>query len=73
MKKASDKYNLQELNPLLSKEWHPTKNGSLLPSNVTPNSGKRVWWQCRKGHTWRTDICTRNTQKTGCPDCGGKR
>ena len=33
---------LAKLNPKLSKEWHPTKNGSLTPNDVTINSGKKV-------------------------------
>ena len=30
--------------PELAKQWHPTKNGKLRPENVTPYSGKKVWW-----------------------------
>lgn len=30
--------------PLLAAEWHPTKNGSLLPSQVMPNCNKKAWW-----------------------------
>jgi len=33
------------LNPKLAKEWHPTKNGSLKPDDVTAYSNKRVWWK----------------------------
>ena len=36
--------------PVLSKEWHPNKNQPLLPSQVTRQSKKKVWWQCEKGH-----------------------
>lgn len=36
--------NLAETHPELAKEWHPTKNGSLRPEDVTAGSGKKVWW-----------------------------
>ena len=30
----------------LAKEWHPTKNGDLKPSNFTYGSDKKFWWLC---------------------------
>ncbi|MHC4133205.1 MAG: zinc-ribbon domain-containing protein [Planctomycetota bacterium] len=50
MPRATENYNLQVINPNLSKEWHPTKNGSLDPKDFTPNSNKKVWWICKKKH-----------------------
>ena len=44
--------DLQTLYPDIAKEWHPTKNGDLKPSDVTAKSGISVWWQCKKGHAW---------------------
>ena len=36
-------YNdLASLNPELAKEWHPTKNGNLKPTQVTLLSEKKV-------------------------------
>ena len=37
--------NLFNANPNLSKEWHPTKNGTRTPYDVTPNSSLKVWWK----------------------------
>lgn len=38
-------YNdLETLHPEIAKEWHPTKNGDLLPSKIASNSHKKVWW-----------------------------
>ena len=34
--------SLVEQNPELAKQWHPTKNGDLTPSDVGPGSHKRV-------------------------------
>jgi len=57
---------------MLSKEWHPTKNGSLTPQHVAPMSHKRVWWKCNKGHTWEASVANRS-RGSGCPYCNGKK
>lgn len=61
--------DLQTLNPKLAKEWHPTKNGELLPKNFTQNSNKIVWWKCLNGHEWQASINNRNHLDRGCPYC----
>jgi hypothetical protein len=58
-------------NPELAREWHPTKNGSLTPADLTLCSNKRVWWICTKGHEWQARVTDRNYRKTGCPYCAG--
>jgi hypothetical protein len=68
MPKASPEYNLYALKPGLVKEWHPTKNVKIKPYDVTPGSGKRVWWICPKGHEWQAVIYSRN-RGCGCPFC----
>lgn len=52
--------------PELAAQWHPTKNGSLLPSSVTYTSSKNVWWQCDKDprHEWKKPISQRVNPKT---------
>ena len=60
------------LNPDLSNEWHPTKNGKLLPEHVTASSNKKVWWLCSKGHEWQSVINSRN-KGVGCPYCTGNK
>ena len=32
--------------PEAAKEWHPTKNGELLPSMFSKKNGRRFWWKC---------------------------
>lgn len=64
--------DLQTKNPLLSSEWNYAKNNGLRPEDVTPNSNKKVWWKCSKGHEWQAKVCDRN-KGNGCPYCGGKR
>ena len=65
--------SLQALNPELAKQWHPTKNGDLTPSDVRPGSGKKAWWVCEKGHEWEVSPNTRTNMNSGCPYCSGKR
>lgn len=63
--------NLAENYPDVAMEWHPTKNGDLLPSQVVSGSGKNVWWQCPVGedHEWKTTIDNRVRKGVGCPIC----
>ena len=62
--------DLATVNPSLAKEWDFEKNNGLIPTDVTPNSGKKVWWQCNKGHKWQATIGHRN-HGSGCPYCSG--
>lgn len=57
--------------PALSKEWHPSKNGRLLPSQVVAGSHRLVWWQCARDadHVWRTPVKARAIEGLGCPEC----
>ena len=57
---------LQTRNLELAKQWHPTKNGSLSPRDVMPNTNKKVWWLCERNHEWKAKISSRNNG-TGCP------
>ena len=66
-------YNdLQTANPTLAKEWNYEKNNGLTPVDVTPNSNKKVWWKCCKGHVWQSMINSRN-KGSGCPYCAGQK
>jgi DNA-directed RNA polymerase subunit RPC12/RpoP len=66
-------YNdLETINFQLAREWHPTKNGDLKPTEVVANSGKRVWWLGECGHEWATSIYHRNNG-TNCPMCTKNR
>ena len=63
--------SLASANPQLAKEWHPNKNGTLTPYNITPSSGKKVWWLCKSGHEWQASVTNRNNRKSDCPYCTG--
>ena len=68
MPKATDQYNLAVINPGLAKEWHPTRNGNLNPRNVTPGSGRKIWWICSNGHEWQAPVYSRS-RGSNCPIC----
>ena len=70
----SEKENsLAKKYPDIAGEWHPTKNGNLDPLNVYPKSNKTVWWQCSKGHEWKSKINNRVSLRRNCPYCAGQR
>ena len=70
--RACDDNSLQALNPDLAKQWHPIENGELTPNDITVSSGKKIWWQCIKGHKWQATAADRSNGD-GCPFCSGRR
>lgn len=64
--------DLATVNPELAKEWHPTKNGDLTPSDVMAGSHIKVWWQCGNGHEWQAVINSRSSGRA-CPYCANKK
>ena len=65
--------DLQTVDPVLAKEWHPIKNGLLKPSDVMRGSNKKVWWRCAQGHEWVTTVDRRMNANSGCPYCYGNK
>ena len=37
-----------------------------------PNSNKKAWWKCIKGHEWQAIIGNRN-RGNGCPQCAKEK
>ena len=66
------KTDLKARHPALAEEWDGIKNGRLTSEEVQPGSTKKVWWRCRKGHSWQAAVYSR-TAGTGCPYCAGNR
>jgi hypothetical protein len=64
---------LDFLFPEISKEWHPSKNGSSRPEEFTHASDKKVWWLCPKDHSYDSRIADRTSKKSGCPYCSGNK
>ena len=63
--------DLATKNPDLAAEWNTTRNGLLLPTQVTQKSGKVVWWLCKHGHEWQAKVSNR-ANGSGCPYCSKK-
>lgn len=59
------------LNPELVEQWHPTRNGKLLPAGLSPGSRRVVWWRepsC--GHEWAATPADREKrERLRCPEC----
>lgn len=56
----------------LIKEWHPTKNGELTPSDVFSGSHKKIWWKCLKNPKhpdWKVDVRNRAIYNSRCNFC----
>ncbi len=64
--------DLLTVNPILANEWNYEKNNELTPKDVLPNSDKKVWWRCKKGHEWLASIGHRSNGR-GCPICDSER
>lgn len=62
--------------PALAEQWHPTKNGKLLPTDLLPHSRKMIWWKCDAAddHEWQALINSRTPPRVnGCPCCAGQK
>ncbi len=58
--------------PVIAAQWNSEKNGKLSPQQVTPNSNRKVWWRCEKGHDYEAAVAAR-TRGSECPYCTGKK
>ena len=58
--------------PNLALEWDYEKNKQLNPRTISPGSNNKVWWKCKKGHSWQATICSRS-KGLGCPYCSNKK
>lgn len=70
VKKQPITISLQRADPLLAKQWSP-KN-TISPSEISPNSKKKVYWICENGHEWDAAISNRY-RGSGCPYCNRKK
>ena len=61
--------------PNIASQWHPIKNGSLTPYDVTAGSSKKFWWKCHvaEDHEWQTSIAHRALGNRNCPCCSGHK
>lgn len=73
------RFNIEAQCPELIKLWHPTKNGSLKPCEISVRSSDRIWWKCTKGpdHEWfaspRSMYDMKNNKINPCPFCSNHK
>ena len=65
--------DLATTRPDLALDWHPTKNGTLKPTDVTKGRMNMIWWKCHVcGHEWQDSLNHRNRGR-GCSICNKKK
>ena len=73
--------DLQTKYPEIAREWHPTRNGTLIPDMVAANSNKIIWWYFpyddpKTGKhfdfEWAASVCRRTAGGCGCPYLSGQ-
>ena len=65
--------DLATTHPQLAKQWHPTKNGALRPTDVTGGTKQTAWWIGVCGHEWETKILIRARDGSDCPYCANQK
>lgn len=73
-KRVLSGYNdLATTHPHLFDQWHPTKNSSLNPRQVSAGTNKLIWWLCGTcNYEWQAKATSRAYGGLGCPACAGK-
>ncbi len=64
--------DLETMYPELAKEWHPIKNGKILPNSINAKTNKKYWWIGKCGHEWDSAVSSR-IKGIGCPICCNQR
>lgn len=73
-KKLKYEDSLEVTKPEIASQWHESKNGDLMPCDVSPSSSKNVWWKCdvADDHVWMTAVYAR-TSTNNCPYCANQK
>lgn len=73
--------DLQSISPELAKQWHPTKNGNLKPSQIAVNADRKIWWLYpyddpvtgkHFDFEWQASVYNRFFGHTNCPYISGQ-
>lgn len=59
--------------PKATARWDKERNGSERPEALSAGSSRRAWWQCEKGHFWRSPIRFQSGGERHCPYCIGQK
>ena len=54
--------------PEIAKEWDFEKNYPLRPENIVSQSTNKIWWKCKKGHSWEATAISM-VKGSNCPIC----
>ena len=69
--------NISRLALALQQQWDHAANAHLGLIDITPMSGRKVWWICRQcpdGHLHRWEATVFNRSRgNGCPQCAGRK
>jgi hypothetical protein len=63
--------SLSSKSPKLVSEWDYTKNKPMMPEMVIAGSGRKYWWLCDKGHSWKAAVY-RRVEGRGCIYCSNR-
>ena len=58
--------------PEIAKEWHPTKNGDLKPTQIMSQSSKKIWLICNKCKSEWNVVISNKIKGSRCPCCRKK-
>lgn len=61
--------DLSTTHPEIAKEWHPTKNGDLLPTMISKGYGKKIWWLCSDCNEEYESYIGNRIKGYGCKNC----
>ena len=70
---AEKKYIIDNAELMAEWDWEKNKELGIDPKKITIGSDKRVFWKCKKGHSWQTSVRPRAVDCTRCPYCSGKK
>lgn len=69
--KATSERNFSTEYPELLKEFDSEKNNNIDPKTLSPRANLKVWWKCKKGHSWQAVVTNRTRKESSgsCPYC----
>lgn len=68
---ASAGESLAAISPTIAAEWHPTRNGSVVATQVGGDHIMNAWWLCPNGHDYQATVRSRVRASRSCPTCYG--
>jgi len=58
---------------IVAKEWDYERN-MLNPDEIAPNTNKKVWWRCKHGHSYTSNVNNKVQHNGGnCPYCSSQK